>query len=103
MQQEVNNKQMQKQEPLKVSTREPSTGSTTKEDRYYTQRLSEQIFVIRERLSTNTGPAPDDRIVRSFIIGHDASQYTDNINAKQRKLDEQYGHWIQNAAEKEQA
>lgn len=74
-----------------------------KEDRYYIQRLSEQIFLIRERLSADNGPAPDDRIVHSFTIGHDASQYVDNINAKQRKLDEQYGHWMQNAAEKESA
>lgn len=92
---------MHKQEPLKVSMREPVAASTMKEDRYYIQRLSEQIFVIRERLSADEGPAADDRIVRSFTIGHDASQYADNINAKQRKLDEQYGHWMQNAAEKE--
>ncbi len=70
-----------------------------KEDRYYVQRISEQVFVIRERLSADGGPEPDDRIIRSFTIGHDASQYADGMNAKQKKLDEQYGHWVQSPSE----
>lgn len=83
--------------------RKPAIGNTMKEDRYYVQHLSEQIFVIRERLSANEGPAAGDRIVRSFTVGHDAFQYTDSINARQRQLDEQYGHWTQNATEESQA
>ena len=74
----------------------------------WSKKLYELLFIVCikligfiDALPIPDGPAPDDRIVRSFTIGHDASQYADNINAKQRKLDEQYGHWMQNAAEKE--
>ncbi len=67
------------------------------EDRYYVQHLTEQVFLIRERKSAEEGPGPDDRIVRSFDIRHDAYMYADSVNDKQRKLDEHYGHWVQNA------
>jgi hypothetical protein len=66
------------------------------EDRYYVQRLSEQIFLIRERMSADGKPGPDDRIVRSFDIRHDAYQYVDSVNERQRKLDEHDGHRVQN-------
>ncbi len=59
-----------------------------KEDRYYVQRLTEQVFLIRERLSANGAQGPDDRIVRSFDVRHDAHAYADSVNEKQRKLDE---------------
>ncbi len=65
------------------------------EDRYYVQRLTEQVFLIRERKSADEGPGPDDRIVRSFDVRHDAYVYADTANEKQRKLDEHYGHWVQ--------
>jgi hypothetical protein len=58
------------------------------EDRYYVQRLTEQVFLVRERMSVNGEPGPDDRIVRSFNIGHDAYIYAESVNATQRKLDE---------------
>ena len=67
------------------------------EDRYYVQRLTEQVFLIRERMSTDGEPGPDDRIVRSFDVRHDAYAYVDSVNDVQRKLDEQYGHWAQHA------
>jgi len=67
------------------------------EDRYYVQRLTEQVFLIRERLSAESEPGPDDRIVRSFNIINDAYMYVGNVNNIQRKLDEQYGHWTQHA------
>jgi hypothetical protein len=67
------------------------------EDRYYVQRLTEQIFLIRERMSADGEPGPDDRIVRSFDIRHDAYQYVGSVNEAQRKLDEDYGHWTRNA------
>ena len=67
------------------------------EDRYYVQCLSEQVFLIRERLSADGEPGPDDRIVRSFDVRHDAYVYADSVNDMQRKLDEQYGHWVQQA------
>ncbi len=67
------------------------------EDRYYVQCLTEQVFLIRERMSADGGPGPDDRIVRSFNIRHDAYMYASSVNDEQRKLDEQHGHWVQNA------
>ena len=65
------------------------------EDRYYVQHLTEQVFLIRERRSAEEGPGPDDRIVRSFDVRHDAYMYADSVNEKQRKLDEHHGHWVQ--------
>ena len=70
-----------------------------KEDRYYVQRLTEQVFVIRERLCVDGKPRPDDRIVRSFDVSHDAHMYADKVNERQRGLDEDYGHWTQHAIE----
>ena len=67
------------------------------EDRYYVQRLTEQIFLVRERISADREPGPDDRIVRSFDIRNDAYMYADSMNDTQKKLDEQHGRWVQNA------
>jgi hypothetical protein len=72
-------------------------GITMMEDRYYVQRLTEQVFLIRERMSVDGEPGPDDRIVRSFDVGHDAYRYADSVNDRQRKLDEHDGHWAQRA------
>ena len=63
-----------------------------KKDHYYVQRLTEQVFLIRDRLSANGAPGPDDRIVRSFDIRHDAYVYADSVNERQRKLDEDDSH-----------
>ena len=82
---------MSKQEPPQP----PLLGITMMEDRYYVQRLTEQVFLIRERISAEGGPVPDDRIVRSFDIRHDAYLYVGSVNERQRKLDEHYGHWAQ--------
>jgi hypothetical protein len=57
-------------------------------DHYYVQRLTEQIFLIRECTSEDGEPGPDDRIVRSFSVRHDAYMYADSLNNKQEKLDE---------------
>ena len=70
---------------------------TMMEDRYYVQRLTEQVFLIRERKSAEEGPGPDDRIVRSFVFRHDAYMYADTVNKKQKKLDEHYGPLAQPA------
>ena len=67
------------------------------EDRYYVQRLTEQVFLIRERTSADGEPGPDDRIVRSFVFRHDAYMFVDTVNEKQKKLDEHHGHWAQPA------
>jgi len=64
-------------------------------DRYYVQRLTEQVFVIRERLSMDGETGSNDRIVRSFDIRQDAYMYADSVNDKQRELDEHFGHWAQ--------
>jgi len=72
-------------------------GITMMEDRYYVQRLTEQVFLIRERISADGEPGPNDRLVRSFDVRHDAYMYADRVNDMQRKLDEQYGHWVQHA------
>ncbi len=67
------------------------------EDRYYVQRLTEQVFLVRERVSADGEPGPDDRIVRSFDVRQDAYQYVGSVNERQKELDEHYGHWVQPA------
>jgi hypothetical protein len=49
-------------------------------NRYYVQRLTEQIFWVRERLSVEGASGADDRIIRSFQILHDASLYANRLN-----------------------
>ncbi|HEY4034479.1 MAG TPA: hypothetical protein VGL94_11005 [Ktedonobacteraceae bacterium] len=70
-----------------------------REDRYYVQRLTEQVFLIRERQSASGGAEPNDRHVRSFDNHRDAHLYASSVNETQRKLDEQYGYWVQRAFE----
>ena len=72
-------------------------GITIMGNRYYVQRLTEQVFLIRERLSADGEPGPDDHIVRSFAYREDAYRYADKVNERQRELDEHYGHWAQHA------
>lgn len=88
---------MNRQESPKHPLRGNSGGNTLKEDRYYVQRLTDQVFVIRERLSVDGEPGPNDRFVRAFDFREDAYLYVHNVNDKQRRLDEQYGHWEQRA------
>lgn len=75
----------------------------TTEDRYYVKQLTEQIFLVRERVLANEGPRSDDRIVRSFDIRHDAYMFAESMNDKQKKLDESEGHWTQHATEAREA
>ncbi len=67
------------------------------EERYYVQRLTEQIFLIRERVSENGETGPNDRIARTFDMRQDAYMYVESANERQRKLDEAHGHWVQSA------
>jgi hypothetical protein len=60
--------------------------------RYYVQRLTEQVFLIRERESEDGESGPDDRIVRSFAVLHDAYSYVDSLNEQQKQLDEDHDH-----------
>lgn len=48
--------------------------------RYYVQRLTKQIFLVRERLVAHEAPGADDRIIRSFHIPHDASLSAHQMN-----------------------
>ena len=67
-------------------------------DRYYVQRLTEQVFLIRERESSDGETGPDDRIVRSFVFRHDAYMYVDTMNEKQKNLDEDHDHQAQSSS-----
>ena len=58
-------------------------GKIRMNNRYYVQRLTEQIFLVRERLSVDGAPGADDRIIRSFQILHDASLYANRLNETQ--------------------
>ena len=68
-------------------------------DRYYVQHLARDVFLIRQRLSQDGDPGPDDRVIRAFSILHDAEMYVRTVNATQRELDERFGHWVQDAVE----
>ena len=61
------------------------------EERYYVQKVTEQIFVIRERVSEQEEPKHNTRIIKSFDMSHDAYVYVDMLNEKQRKLDAEKG------------
>jgi hypothetical protein len=66
-------------------------------NRSYVQRLTEQVFVVRERLSVDGEPGPDDHVVRSFVFHEEAYRYADQVNEKQRELDKLYDQWMQPA------
>jgi hypothetical protein len=83
---------MIKQKSLRSFSQGNIGGNSTMKDRYYVQRLTEQVFLIRERISMEKEPGPDDRLVRAFDMRHDADLYAENANSKQRKLDEQDKH-----------
>lgn len=68
-------------------------------DRYYVQRLTRGVFLIRQRVSQESAPGPDDRVIRAFDILHDADMYARMINDTQRSLDERFGSWAQDAVE----
>jgi hypothetical protein len=75
---------MNKQEPFSFPLSDPMKGMRYMNNRYYVQRLTEQIFLVRERLSVDGAPSADDRIIRSFQILHDASLYTNSLNETKR-------------------
>ncbi len=55
-------------------------GKAVGEDHYYVQALTESIFVVRKCLTGK--PGPDDSIVRSFNVRHDALSYASSMNAE---------------------
>lgn len=67
---------MNKQEPSQPSLQ----GRVEREEHYYVQTLTERIFLVRRCLPGEGKPGPDDPIVRSFDIRHDASSYAESMN-----------------------
>jgi hypothetical protein len=63
-------------------------GRATTEERYYVQRLTDQVILVRERTPPEGKPGPDDPIMRSFDVRHDAYAYAESMNEKQRTFDE---------------
>ena len=61
------------------------------EDRCYVQRLTAQIFVIRECASMDGKPGPNDHLVRAFDSRQDADLYLLTVNGKQKLSNEQHG------------
>jgi len=54
-------------------------------NRYYVQSLAQEVFLIRECLSSDGKPGPDDPIIHSCAIRHDAELHADALNKKQRE------------------
>jgi hypothetical protein len=90
-------KKVDKQRMSKQKLHRPPGEIMKMEDRYYVQPLTSQVFLVRERMSVDEEPGPDDRIVRSFNFRHDAYMYVSSVNDEQRKLDKEHGHWSQRA------
>ncbi len=76
---------MSKQEPFKPAL-PGNAESILIKNRYYVQHLTEQIFLVRERVSADGAPGSDDRIVRSFDVLRDAHMYASSLNDGQSKL-----------------
>lgn len=68
------------------------------ERRYYVHTINEQQCEVREHTAPNTEPAKEDRVVKDDFagLGH-AHYFADKMNQLQRRLDDQYGHWVQKA------
>ncbi len=56
------------------------------EERYYVQKITDQIYVIRDRAPGDQESEPAARIIKSFDMAHDAYVYVDMLNVKQRKI-----------------
>ncbi len=57
------------------------------EERYYVQKITDQIYVIRDRAPEARESEPTARIIKSFDMAHDAYVYVDMLNVKQRSLE----------------
>lgn len=68
------------------------------ERRYYVHHVNERQWQVREHATLNAEPTEEDRIVRDDFagLGH-AHYFADTMNQLQRRLDAQYGHWVQKA------
>ncbi|HEY0753078.1 MAG TPA: hypothetical protein VGD98_03885 [Ktedonobacteraceae bacterium] len=71
---------MNTQEPSKSPPQRRVEKERTREDRYYVQSLTAQIFLVRQYLSEEGKPGPDDHIIRSFDSRHDAYSYAASLN-----------------------
>ncbi len=63
-------------------------GITILRNHYYVQHLADHVFVIRERITEDGEPGPNDRLVRSFAVRDDAYRVVSEMNETRRKLDE---------------
>lgn len=75
------NKQKAPRSPLTQQTE----GGNTREDHYYVQVLTGSIFLVRKYQSAQGKPGPDDSIVRSFNVSHDAYSYANSLNEEVKK------------------
>lgn len=71
---------MNKQEPSQSPLQGRVEREKMREEHYYVQTLTERIFLVRRCLPGEGKPGPDDPIIRSFDIRHDASSYADSMN-----------------------
>jgi hypothetical protein len=71
---------MKPQKPFEFPLQENVEMKKMGEGRYYVQSLTEHVFVVRRCLSEEGKPGSDDRIVRSFDIRYDASNYANSMN-----------------------
>lgn len=51
-------------------------------DRYYVQHISNQLFLVRERMMESPDTVVNDRLIRSFETRFDAYEYADTMNKK---------------------
>jgi hypothetical protein len=63
------------------------------------QHLTRGVFLIRQRMSQEGDPSPDNPIIRAFDFLDDADAYVNTLNATQRELDQRFGYWAQDAVE----
>ncbi len=78
---------MNKQKTTHQSHTNSSGRNSVTEERYYVQKITEQIFVIRDRFPEHEEPEHHTRIIKSFNVGHDAYAYVEKLNEKLGKLD----------------
>lgn len=71
---------MSEQQSSRSSLSSHVEGKVVGEQHYYVQVLTESIFVVRKCLAEK--PGPDDSIVRSFNVHHDALSYASSMNAE---------------------
>lgn len=71
-------------------------------DRYYVQRVSEHLLLVRELQTPGDVPSTHDPIIRRFVVPDDARYYANRMNEVQGKLDAANGQqWVSHAVTSE--